>query len=435
MDVSGGVPVSALRIGFVFVLLGIVSACGRNPAPKYGGELCYVRNHPGEGLDPVLIRFDNATREVAGLIYEGLVGLEPGTFRPVPLLAESWEFSPDRRTLTFRLRRGVRFQDDPCFPDGRGREVTAEDVKYSWERVAGWKGDTWGYEAFRLIEGAEEFRSGRAGHISGIQVDGPHRLRVRFARPDFAFLYAISGPRGYVVPEEAVEYYGEGFPRHPVGTGPFRIARWDPESEMSLVRNENYWGRDDEGRPLPYLDRIRIVNYPVPKPREFLEGRAFGINVIFELNLSDIEKFSEEAENLGREGAYREYFTTIYLSGFLLFRFKEGSPFSQNPTLRRALVAALPEDRAFVKEGHSRLKGLVPSDFPGADTSLKEQVHSPELARKLLAEAGYPVPVPQEGRLQSETYGQVRGRGPVLFVLAGRVSRSAELLGAFLLRM
>ena len=216
---------SALRIGFVFVLLGIVSACGRNPAPKYGGELCYVRNHPGEGLDPVLIRFDNATREVAGLIYEGLVGLEPGTFRPVPLLAESWEFSPDRRTLTFRLRRGVRFQDDPCFPDGRGREVTAEDVKYSWERVAGWKGDTWGYEAFRLIEGAEEFRSGRAGHISGIQVEGPHRLRVRFARPDFAFLYAISGPRGYVVPEEAVEYYGEGFPRHPVGTGPFRIAR------------------------------------------------------------------------------------------------------------------------------------------------------------------------------------------------------------------
>ena len=371
-----------------------LSACGEGSRPRYGGELCYVRNHPGEGLDPVLIRYDNATREVAGLIYEGLVGLAPRTYELVPLLAESWELSPDRKALTFHLRRGVRFQDDPCFPGGRGREVTAWDVKYSWERNAGWRGDTWGYEAFRLVQGAEEFREGRAGHISGIEVLGEHLLRVKFVRPDFAFLYAISGPRGYVVPREAVERYGEGFPEHPVGTGPFRLALWKQGEEMLLVRNEGYWGRDSEGRRLPYLDAIRIYDIrtypPWPGPEEFSEGTGLGINVIFELTSSNLEALLKEARRLGLERMYKHYFTTIYLSGFILFTFKEGSPFSRNVYLRKALLAAYPEEKNFVAEGHRRLVGLLPSDFPGADTTLPERTCSLELAKELLAEAGYP---------------------------------------------
>ncbi|NOZ56610.1 MAG: hypothetical protein GXO73_07465, partial [Calditrichaeota bacterium] len=101
--------------------------------PRRGGILSYNRNLPDHSLDPWYIT-SLAEREIAEQIYEGLLQPDTVTFEPVPCLADSWSVEDSGKTYVFRLRKGVRFQDNACFPYGRGREVTIEDVRFSFER-------------------------------------------------------------------------------------------------------------------------------------------------------------------------------------------------------------------------------------------------------------------------------------------------------------
>ena len=86
------------------------------------------------GLDPVRIQ-DVESHLIGSQIFEGLVEIDDDTLELKPLLSESWEVSPDSRIYTFHLRKDIHFQDDPCFPEGKGREVLASDFKYSLERI------------------------------------------------------------------------------------------------------------------------------------------------------------------------------------------------------------------------------------------------------------------------------------------------------------
>src|SRR5919197_1427783 len=151
-----------------------------------------------------------------------------------PSLAESWSASPDGLTYEFVLRKGPRFHN--------GDPVTAEDVKFSFERYRG--------------------SSAKLLHERVKSVDIVDRLRVRFVLnapwPDFMVFYATPATgAAWVVPKKYIEKVGEdGFKRHPIGIGPYRFVRMNPGVELVLEANEQYW------RKKPTIKTVVIKGVP-----------------------------------------------------------------------------------------------------------------------------------------------------------------------------
>lgn len=225
---------------------------------KYGGVFNLVHTNPVETFDPQEIIFLNDW-QISSLIYEGLAWYREDSDSVEPLLAESWQVSGDGCQWSFTLYDNIYFQDDPCFPSGKGRKLTAADVQYTFERLASPQTDCSNWYLYAgKIDGIDEYHSGAAGYIRGISVADDLHLRITLSRPCTAFSNLLATSASLVVSREAVEYYGVHFREHPVGTGPFRLTRRDPLQEIVLNKNEHYWRRDSHDNPLPYLDGVQI---------------------------------------------------------------------------------------------------------------------------------------------------------------------------------
>ncbi|MCS7211652.1 MAG: ABC transporter substrate-binding protein, partial [Chloroherpetonaceae bacterium] len=231
-----------------------------------GGTYRYAELQPLTTLDPVQL-IDNVSQHAAHQICELLVDLDPNTLSIVPELAESWEISEDGTIYTFTLRDSVYFHNDRCFPQGMGRKLTAADVKYSFERVCNPLTQTKGFWIFRdKVEGATEYyeeqrlaaeqkRAPKILGVRGFEVLSERRFRIRLTKPFAPFLMTLALPFCYIIPREAVAYYGTNFTQHPVGTGPFMFSEFAP-NYLKLKRNPRYWQKDKDGNALPYLDEI-----------------------------------------------------------------------------------------------------------------------------------------------------------------------------------
>ncbi|MEQ9698421.1 MAG: ABC transporter substrate-binding protein [Sandaracinaceae bacterium] len=218
--------------------------------PQRGGTFVFHHESDVRGFDPHK-SFDELSNMGIKLLFEGLLDYDRDTMDLVPRLAlEVPEPSEDGRTYRFRLREGVRFADDPCFEGGRGREVTAHDVRWSMEHMLATGTASPGATFYTLIEGYDAFRAGEASHVSGIRVIDRHTIDFSLSRPDQTFLYTMAMSFVYFVAREAYARYGEEIRRHPVGTGAYVLEDWEPGVELTFVRNPNYF---EEGRP--WVDR------------------------------------------------------------------------------------------------------------------------------------------------------------------------------------
>lgn len=191
-------------------------------------------------------------------IFECLVGVS-ATGGIVPALAEKWEASPDFTVWTFHLRE-ASFTDDQSFPEGKGRQVTADDVIYSWKRGLTPKlGSLNSWALSTSVEGADTFASGNSDDVSGLERVDDRTLRVRLTQPDRDFLARLTVLSTAVVPPEAAKRYGDQFGSHPVGTGPFRLKEWVPSEYVLLERNPEYGrGRGWQPRP-PSIAQARFL--------------------------------------------------------------------------------------------------------------------------------------------------------------------------------
>ena len=215
-------------------------------------------------LDPAFAR-NQANIWAQTQLFNGLVELD-SALHPAPALARTWTVSPDARTYSFRLRPGVRFHDDACFPGEKGRTVLAADVVYSFRRLLDPATASTGGWIFR---GKVLSDSAGAPADSAFQAPDDSTVVVRLRQPFAAFLSLLSMPYAFVVAPEAVAHYGRDFGQHPVGTGPFRFRLWNEGSALVLHRNPTYWRRDARGRRLPYLDAVQI-SFIGDKKTEFL---------------------------------------------------------------------------------------------------------------------------------------------------------------------
>jgi len=209
-------------------------------------------------LDPVDSMSTYSTR-VIQLAYEPLLqyDYEARPYRLIPCLAESLpEVQQDGRVLIVRIHPEARFHADPCFGAGRdgqpqGRAVTAADVVYSLKRLADRKNvssGAWtvedvilGMRAFaELSEGAAPTDYTR--EVEGLRALDERTLRIELAKPSHVFIYYLAMAYTAVVPHEAVAMYGKDFRSRTVGTGPYRLAQWRRNYQMSFERVPSWHG-------------------------------------------------------------------------------------------------------------------------------------------------------------------------------------------------
>ncbi len=242
------------------VLISIsLTACRKSDDGRLPGHLYLRLNSNPTTLDPALIT-DVMGGGIAAKLFNGLVRFNEN-LDIVPDIARSWNLSQDQLTYTFRLRRNVRFSN--------GRKVTAEDVRYSFERVLMPRTKaplTW---VLDRIEGANDFVTGKATSVSGIRVLKDDTVALRLQRPFGPFLSLLAMQTAYVVPREEIERLGQDFGTHPVGSGPYVLTEWKHGQHLVLSANEDYF----EGRPKLNGIYYRVIPEDLTAVVEFDTGR------------------------------------------------------------------------------------------------------------------------------------------------------------------
>ena len=348
------------------------------PGAKFGGMYRRVLNDKPVTLDPAFST-DTYGRAVINQIFDGLVQFD-AHLRPLPAVANFWEPSRDRRTWTFTLRRGVMFH--------HGREVTAHDFVYSFTRFLRVKGPTPVTDFLGHIQGAKEFMRGQTPYIEGLKAVDRYTLQMVLEEPLAPSLALLGLVNATVVPQEEVERLGERFGRAPVGTGPFKFVRWEPNHEIVLEANDHYY----EGRP--FLDAIVfkiVVGSKFEESfAEFLQG-----------NLEETIIPSGKIDEVRADPQYRRYqrvrmpaLSLLYI-GFNT----QLKPFDDR-RVRQAFNYAVDTEvivREITRMGGLPATGALPPGMLGYDPdpfSLppheKRYSYDPAKAKRLLAEAGYP---------------------------------------------
>lgn len=235
--------VAGVALAALMSSLPVVAAeTGLDPNAKQGGGIVITYKDDVATLDPA-IGYDWQNWSMIKSLFDGLMDYEPGTTNLRPGLAESYEASADGMTYVFKLRPGVKFHN--------GREMTAEDVKYSLDRVTNPKTQSPGAGFFGSIKGYDAISSGSAEALEGVTVVDPLTVKIELTRPDATFLHVMALNFASVVAKEAVDAAGADFGRQPVGTGAFKLAEWTLGQRVVFERNKDFWRQG-----LPYLDQI-----------------------------------------------------------------------------------------------------------------------------------------------------------------------------------
>lgn len=218
--------------------------------PRPGGTL-RVRPFSDDikpNLDPASGVWVFATEQ----IFDGLVAID-ADLTPIPGLAEYWSVEDEGRRMLFYLRKGSRFHN--------GREVTSEDVKFSFERLLRPEVGSPFYDFFvSRVVGARDFREGKAAEVSGFRTPGPDVFEIQWMSPFISALPILGMSFAKVVPKDLVLDQGRNFFWRPVGTGAFSFESWMRSPQLDIVgvrleRNPRYF------RKKPYIDLLEISPY------------------------------------------------------------------------------------------------------------------------------------------------------------------------------
>ena len=375
-----------------------------NGGIKGGGTFISNETENIRSLDPTGIN-DVVSHHVAHQIYDLLIDLDTN-LKLRPALATSWEISEDGLLYTFHLRKGVKFHDNPCFPGGKGREMSAADVKYSFTRVLDPRTGTLGFDFYKnYVEGAKEFhaeitkamtdnREPSVKEVKGYIVKDDSTFQIKLTKPFGPFIYYLCLGFAYVAPREAVEKYGKDYFQNPVGTGAFIFENWTPDLEINMRKNPEYWDKDEFGNSIPYVDHVkfRFIKDLSQQLLEFKNGTisdSYRIpNELFKSVVNDDKTLTPEYSQFILQ---RKTSLTIQYYGFLTT-----SKVFGNVKVRQAFNYAVDRNKLlkYVMNGSASdpaIYGIVPPVMPNYDaTSIKGYSFDLEKARQLMTEAGYP---------------------------------------------
>ena len=370
--------------------------------------------------------------ECASQVFETLLQYKylkrPFELEPL-LLSEMPVVSDDGLTWKFKLKKGVFFHDDPCFPDGKGRELVASDVIYSWKRMADISAKS---KVFWLVEntiqGFDEYKATQEAdgtfdysvEVPGLKVLNDLEFEVVLKKAATRFQWTLAMFQMAVVPREAVEKYGQKFGLHPVGTGPFILKEedWQQGVKMTFRRNPNYHQcffpseampedadlgvADVEGKRLPFLDEVQLefIQQDQPLWLKFSKGNLDYCQLpdpyYEEIFSKRTRKMLPAAKKKGLTAAPVPLLDFIF-RGFNMEDSVVGGYTEEKRALRQAISLALDWDEqneTFYSGQCLVYDGPVPSGIEGYPEG---GVHSNskrgldlERARELMVKAGYP---------------------------------------------
>ncbi|OQP39781.1 ABC transporter substrate-binding protein [Niastella yeongjuensis] len=378
------------KVIFFAVFFGVIlfNSCGSRTS---GNKQVFHYNETTgiPTLDPAFAK-NQAIIWAVHQLYNTLVETNDA-LKIVPSLAYRWEVSADRKVYTFHLRPGVFFHDNDAFPGGKGRPLTAFDVAYSFSRII---------DPATASSGAWIFND-RVKDKDSFKALNDSTFQLTLKSPFAPILGLLSMQYCSIVPREVVTRYGADFRSHPCGTGPFQFKAWEEGQAMILQKNDHYFEHDSAGRPLPYLDGIKIT---------FLDSRAteFLLFQQGELDfINDIDP-SFKDEILTKKGQLRQdwqgkiilskhsYLNTEYL-GILMDKnnpLVTGSPLRMK-AVRQAINYGFDRRKMIMylynSKGMPAESGFIPAGLPSFDSSVvKGYSYNPVKARELLQSAGFP---------------------------------------------
>jgi ABC-type transport system substrate-binding protein len=299
-------------------------------------------------------------------LYDGLVRLDKNA-KIAPSLAEYWMISPDGKVYTFFLKKGVLFH--------HGEEVTAEDVKFSLERILDREvGSPYFHFFSPRVEGASEFREGQAAEVTGIRAVDRYKLEIHWVRPYVPALYLLSLHFCKILPRERVSRQGDSFFQKPVGTGPFQFDYWIRDNRLNevgvrLKRNESYFQTE------PYLDALEFS--PFYTEDHFINGEIDCIPVLS-------ERLRQPRYRIFQDGSLQTVF--LGMSCHL--------PPLDNPTVRKAFQAGIDKQAVIdavteVRYSMQATERIIPSRIPGFYSVDDPLPCDRNKARRLIEEAGF----------------------------------------------
>lgn len=357
---------------------------------------------PVYNLDPLFLNTD-ASRQLGQLVHRGLVSFSPtiqppkhGAFHQIiPAVAGKWDLAPDKKTYIFELDANARFHN--------GRQITAADVKYSFERAANpnmHSPDYWAVERLN-IKGLKRYQAAcRAGikepHLLGVEVIDHHIVQLHLEQGLPYALELLALPVFSIVPAEDVERWWKDYRTHPVGAGPYKIDEIGPGKDLTLKRFDGYYESS-----YPRSETVRFEILPQPKEqflaftrRELdhapLPGDYFNLvmndpvwNPVGETRMLQAEKVANLEET-------RVLKTPSWTTNSIHMD-NQSFPFNELK-VRQAFNYAV--DKRYIihhilQSYAQPVTGIFPPGFPGATRREAAYEYNPELARKLLFEAGW----------------------------------------------
>jgi peptide/nickel transport system substrate-binding protein/oligopeptide transport system substrate-binding protein len=360
-----------LLTGSALIALAVAAPAFAQDQPKPGGEIVITYKDDVATLDPA-IGYDWQNWSMIKSLFDGLMDYEPGTATLRTDLAESYEISDDGTVFTFKIRPGVKFHN--------GREMTADDIKYSIERVVNPETQSPGAGFFGSIKGVEAVSGGQSKTIEGITVVDPHTIKFELSRPDATFLHVMAINFAHVVPKEEVEKYGADFGKNPVGTGAYKLAEWTLGQRLVFEKNPDYWR---EG--VPNLDKItfEVGQEPNVALLRLQQGEidvlGDGIPPAQFLQVKDDPQYKDWIIEGGQ-----------LHTGYVTMNVK--TPPFDNVKVRQAVNHAINKDRIvrIINNRAVPANQPLPPSMPGYDKSYTGYAYDPEKAKALLAEAGHP---------------------------------------------
>ncbi|HTJ43085.1 MAG TPA: ABC transporter substrate-binding protein [Kofleriaceae bacterium] len=347
------------------VALACVGACGKSSkegggaasakattpeaeGPQRGGHIKLPSNEPRYTNPIIETRFDVA----AGLIFEGLVGVD-AKYDPVKRLAESWTISDDGKVITFKLRQGAVWQD--------GEKITSKDVAFT-------------FDAVRRTTASTVWK-GYMAPVANIETPDPQTVVVTYTEPYAPALITWTMP---ILPEHV--YKGDLLQSPgntaPIGSGPFKLVRWEPGKRMLLEANDKWWyGRAN-------VDSIELV-FGI-SDAEMLDALRRG-----QIDWAPIRNVDDW--NSAQAGDFRADYeeSDVLESVIRLIAWNTQKAPLDDKRVRQALTLAMNRPRVIDDVLLGQAQGLSGPFFPtmfGADPSIAPWPFDLDKAKKMLAE-------------------------------------------------
>ncbi|MFG6402774.1 MULTISPECIES: ABC transporter substrate-binding protein [unclassified Microbacterium] len=332
-------------------------------------------------LDPAFAS-DGESFRISRQIFEGLVGVEPGTADPAPLLAESWEPSEDGLSYDFQLKEGVTFHD--------GTEFNADAVCFNFDRQNNFTGiaqsESLSYYWGKLMRGYADTGTSIYG---GCEAVSPTEVTISLTQPYAGFIPALSLPAFAIQSPTALEEYdadnvggtseaptlSEYATSHPTGTGPFMFESSSPGEETTVTAYPDYWGEQGQVQEVIF----RVIGDTTARRQALESGSIDGYDLVAPADLGALEDAGFTLTN-------RDPFNILYLA------FNQAAPGLGDIRVRQALTQAIDKEQLVTQvlpEGTTVASQFMPDSVIGFNDAVTTYDYDPDAAKALLAEAGF----------------------------------------------